>query len=419
MPDKCCVPGCKSNYNLPGKLISKDNVTVYHFPKDEKRKQLWLRKIPRKDFVVTKSSVVCIKHFVPKFVIRFSTSKRKTPGASPRLLKIPRLTDDAYPSIFFDETANCNIPAYLSDELRPERVSTPAKRQKKLDLLEQKQVDELCAQDEIRDLAHFKSEAATPPSPSWIFREDESKVSYWGVKYREDGSPYISVCIDISMDMTLKVKSTTKNIHTLQDIPCSRLSPYLDKGKLKSWTHWSMLLKNLMEKEIALSHKEQLMQACLILENLSKDESFSFPDSATFLKEQISLLSMKKNSYTPEMILWSFEVFSRNRNSYKFLRQTLTLPHPSVLFKLTVPFSMESGLQDSAVHEEYLRLKCSRLSERDRDSSLMLDEIHSACRVTFGGGKVHGKVQDGTEDATTAQVSIIPRLTSSYKGSEK
>lgn len=36
MPYDCCVPGCRSNYNL------KQSVTIFSFPKDSARAQTWL-----------------------------------------------------------------------------------------------------------------------------------------------------------------------------------------------------------------------------------------------------------------------------------------------------------------------------------------------------------------------------------------
>ncbi|GIY87334.1 retrovirus-related Pol polyprotein from type-1 retrotransposable element R2 [Caerostris extrusa] len=57
------VPCCRSNYD-PTVYIS-----CFQFPKEEDRKNLWLKKINRKDYSPSKNAVVCIKHFSDKFVI--------------------------------------------------------------------------------------------------------------------------------------------------------------------------------------------------------------------------------------------------------------------------------------------------------------------------------------------------------------
>ncbi|KAH1021989.1 hypothetical protein HUJ04_011465 [Dendroctonus ponderosae] len=53
MLDRCCVPGCKSNYT------GEEYTTVFHFPRDDQRKQQWLRNIHRENFIPSKFSVVC------------------------------------------------------------------------------------------------------------------------------------------------------------------------------------------------------------------------------------------------------------------------------------------------------------------------------------------------------------------------
>ena len=52
---------------------------------------MWLRKIPRKDYTPSKDSVVCIKHFVPEFVVTEDRAQRPDgtwlcmPRTSPKL----------------------------------------------------------------------------------------------------------------------------------------------------------------------------------------------------------------------------------------------------------------------------------------------------------------------------------------------
>jgi hypothetical protein len=69
MPEKCCVPECRSNY-LSEK---KDYVSMFKFPslKRAELRDKWLRNIPRKDFTPSSLSAVCIKHFRQEDVITF------------------------------------------------------------------------------------------------------------------------------------------------------------------------------------------------------------------------------------------------------------------------------------------------------------------------------------------------------------
>ena len=98
MPDKCCVVGCRSNY--ASKKSKTPYKSVFPFPKEEKRKALWLKKIQRQDYVVTQYSFVCIDHFSDYHIIRQDKYQRKDGSWVVIDRKKPSLTEDAFPSIF-------------------------------------------------------------------------------------------------------------------------------------------------------------------------------------------------------------------------------------------------------------------------------------------------------------------------------
>ena len=73
MVNKCCVYGCKSNYEVRTKAFMESKVKVPHvptfsFPKNETLRAAWIRKIANKNMNVTNNSRVCIKHFHEKDV---------------------------------------------------------------------------------------------------------------------------------------------------------------------------------------------------------------------------------------------------------------------------------------------------------------------------------------------------------------
>ena len=67
MVNKCCVPGCRSNYKIKK---GERSVTCFTFPIQEQLKEKWLRKIPRHNLKVSKYTVVGIKHFRESDVIK-------------------------------------------------------------------------------------------------------------------------------------------------------------------------------------------------------------------------------------------------------------------------------------------------------------------------------------------------------------
>ena len=96
MPLKCCVPGCKSNYKTEGETY----VTVFKFPTDEELCKKWIKNIPRDNWVPTKYSAVCVKHF-PESAISRSEKFRYSNGDWKEFTrKSPVLEPEAVPQIF-------------------------------------------------------------------------------------------------------------------------------------------------------------------------------------------------------------------------------------------------------------------------------------------------------------------------------
>ncbi len=102
------MPGCRSGYT---REETPATVTYHKFPlNNPSLLQKWLRKIPRKDYVPTKYSVVCSLHFIKSDFVTDSQDRRRAQKRSNTKLMRRRLMDDAIPSKF----PNC--PSYLSSE---------------------------------------------------------------------------------------------------------------------------------------------------------------------------------------------------------------------------------------------------------------------------------------------------------------
>lgn len=136
MPDRCCVPKCSSNYDK-----QKTYVSVFKFPKNVAEKELWCKKIPRKNWSPSDRSVVCAKHFRDCDIVRFDefTNRKGEKIQLPR--KNPKLKKNACPSIF----ENCS--KYLSEkELNP----GPSEAEK-LEKLNDMTVETFLENDKIKD----------------------------------------------------------------------------------------------------------------------------------------------------------------------------------------------------------------------------------------------------------------------------
>ena len=85
-----------------------------------------VKKIPRADYELTKNSVVCAVHFKEEFIVCYDEAKRDD-GSILRVKRSwPKVSEDAYPSIFPD------CPKYLSEEPASKRRK-PEKRREEAD----------------------------------------------------------------------------------------------------------------------------------------------------------------------------------------------------------------------------------------------------------------------------------------------
>ncbi|XP_055944706.1 uncharacterized protein LOC129975640 [Argiope bruennichi] len=112
MPSSCCVPNCRSNYTKKSPKVS-----VYQFPRDENAKRAWLSAINREDFVPTKYSKVCAKHFSDD---QFATFREAFNDRTGELIQVQlehrRLIPGAIPSLFPNSSEPSNSRENLEDK---------------------------------------------------------------------------------------------------------------------------------------------------------------------------------------------------------------------------------------------------------------------------------------------------------------
>nr|CAI5831743.1 unnamed protein product [Callosobruchus analis] len=63
MPFRCCVPGCNGNYSAAEK------VHIFSFPSEEVLRKKWASTIHRDNFIATKNSRVCERHFAQESIL--------------------------------------------------------------------------------------------------------------------------------------------------------------------------------------------------------------------------------------------------------------------------------------------------------------------------------------------------------------
>ena len=239
---------------LQGQLYTREKKnTLYSFSKDEVRKSLWLRKIPRKNFKPTKSSRVCIEHFSPEH-LEYETRFQRDDG-SWLIVKerIPTLTADAFPSIF----KNC--PSYFTDE-PPAKRKTPSARVCEQQQREEFAFQELLKDDLISDFDSFsKSFQAHFSSVHWMYRlnrptlpVDSSSTSKCNEYYTfynidenslDNGAPSIKVAIKVLSNMHIEVFISSERNSGLVKLPSAHIKWALNSNhELCTWTQFESLL---------------------------------------------------------------------------------------------------------------------------------------------------------------------------------
>ena len=92
MPNKCCVTGCRTNYQ------DGPNKPVFKFPDDPELSNKWVGFLNRRDYQISKYSEICINHFEEKYIfhhpkkIILNYSMKPIPTIHPHLIPLSLAT---------------------------------------------------------------------------------------------------------------------------------------------------------------------------------------------------------------------------------------------------------------------------------------------------------------------------------------
>ena len=399
MGRKCCVPGCRTNYEDESKF------SVFTFPKDDDLKRKWLRQIPR-ELEVTKQTVVCELHFLKEFVLREDAITRSdgTLLVVPR--KIPKLSKDAYPSIF------PNLPGYMSSLPRPKR-KCPDKRRQEVRQREEQAEKHLTEIYSIKDYDAFLVDSARflskySLSDVWMFQKGSDRCCFCLISWLE--ARPITTCVAIDRALKVSVFENGERIH----LQCLH-STEIESQFLTSWSGLQSLLNTVIsrnkEKEVAdILHHIDALKGCVV-------ESEEYPsDQVKLLIELLELLFSRQPRYSSDVLLLAFQIHAYSVKAYMFLRNSLLkLPHPSYLRKISSAYSVVSGVKEEQ-HFKFLKKKCELAHPKERLVVLMLDEIYISSQISYKCGELQGLAENcDLEEASTVQVFMISSLLSDSK----
>ena len=354
MPYKCCVVGCKGNYQNGPK------VRVFRFPKSEERRLKWQNAIHRDNFIPSDSSRVCEYHFTEQDFIWQSTQQDTKTGEIVSVkLNLPILKEHSIPSKF----PNC--PKYLSKTFTHRKS-----REEKLKELEEIQFHKGIEESKRESLIHkeltsFESfegfnnlfETFSLKEGWFNINKDTSKILFkiedtpgplitWAVKISSnlEISTYLyghPVSVQVFKQKTPFLFSSLDELRNLLDIIDSSVNVLpLDSEQDSNSENTGNTDEDPKYNDNTNNTKDTskinniLNFVSNLLKNLKVDDDI-LSQGLQFISEQINLRTLPKERYrysTTTMVFCSI-VYTISPHAYKYLRNhwPIILPHPETI----------------------------------------------------------------------------------------
>ena len=355
MVNKCAAFGCKTGYKNHEKL------PTFHFPHSKPDLfEKWTKFVNRADWIATKSSVLCVKHFEEKFILKGKRNKLNW-----SLHPIPTIHSELVniqPSLLPTSSTTRKAPKdrnYQADELPNFTLA-----------------------DTIRSFEDLEKIKCCPTGFS--FTKNEKYVWIFRIDFDETNFPLLKECIRID-----------KNLHV-------QLQYYGNPIPLPQW--------------FVKGHNAKLTRFSMLENFPPYIQSIVIEHPNSILKELQKIQHFKPNnpSFSVELIRYSLLLRYTSPQAYKLLVEQLPFPSFSSLEKI------QKGDVESITAAKSLLGK-GKLSQ---DCILMLDEMYLQKGTQFHGGKYVGADEDsnlykgimifrisGLKETVPTVVKVCPEVT--------
>ena len=363
MTKKCCIPGCKSNYDKRrkkreqvGSEENKENehprhVPVFRFPSDVNEKLRWVACIPRvkqEKILTQKDPVVCSRHW-PRDCRKTVVNGKSRPLDPP--------------SIFHGVPLSV-LPTPPAKPRSTTRTSATVRSTQEDELDAFKQSDSL-TWESLKVNLSMKTRTLRHPVNCFVVGNE---VQWILSSEMVNGIPRYSIRInqDLSYDA----------FHL--GIPCTITTLSRNRiNKLDAWSTIDEVVRFLHQKEN--SHHEDI------------------------LLEQMSNMRPQKvgeKLYSPETIMRDFDYYAHSRSMYRKLRKDLKLPSERTLQTLT---SKVSKVSDKI----FVKSVFANVTGRQKKCVILIDEIYIKKMMLYHGGSLYGKAVNNPELMTNSVLTII------------
>lgn len=412
MPNKCCVAGCRGNYKLGPR------VRIFMFPQEEELRKAWLRAIRREDFVPSKHSAVCERHFAEEDIIREKTRVKKAGNVVVSKLSNPRLRPGTIPTKYL------HCPDRVPGEAAAREDPDTGQKLPEADAMEAEPLGpvDTCATEEeadrilsMSDLAdHIRNE---PCSAFWLCIESSERISFLHIA--EDEAPWIKYSLVVKTDLTLTfhvVNTAVRKLGSSLYVPSVARSKKEVMGLLRSIEDWD----NDLNSSSQSLDKDLCKTICVLLGKLSAKPTEDKARAIQFFSEQLNLLTTKKEQrrYSVDFMVFSCILFTISPHAYKYIRcsGSITLPHPMTIQSICSSLGRSPQPEhQSATFLSYVAKRIPDLDGQQRFITVTVDEVHIEPYSEYKGVTVTDVPLAPTEVANSVYVLMAQSLTCQFK----
>lgn len=403
MTRRCCVPGCTSNCNSSIKKQGR-SITTFSFPKNEEKRKLWIRAIPRSNWVPCKTAVVCCKHFFAADIISHDKFLLPDGTIQPLALRNPKLKEDAVPSVF------PNLPKYLSKKEKHCRRD-PEERRNNIRERQSVVIDNVLRKDIIGNFQDLKTNYRDKVNLfKWDVKEFDNCMYFYMLNYEDFLSIENSIYIDNNLSVSVYVNGNLLSAHDLKWLFNSSL-------KLSRWSQLMNLLSHFKEQpevqsqntseSTMLNYNIKKSLEYLIKANvcLNEVDDFQYSKNIQILTDQLRQIVSKKVKYCTATVIMAFVVYSQSPSCYGLLREFFVLPHKRYLQSISSSLLVSPESENN--NKNYLMRVANNLSEMERIVILQVDEIYISPRLDYRASAVIGSASNNNELAKTVVTFMI------------
>ena len=377
---------------------------MHSFPTDTTRRNLWIRKIHRRDFSPTANTRVCSLHFHGNdFRLESKDTCNRLRGNP--VLRKRTLKEDAVPSIF------PNQPSYLSSTASEPRTShaTAESRRVSENSMLQLQVEQFELSEKIDSLddliVKFNSNNHIPGN--FFMRRCQNNNSLLFLSVNEDSSPpSVAASVLVHPDLSFLAWKGDCLVSDEDLSVCMQFT-----RRIYRLSDFQNLLSFLLNDD--LPDPIQSVISILLAYMNSNTRSDHENHKISFLIDQLKLLSVLPNqrSYSTSLLVSALVWHAHSPSCYRAMLRDgcIILPSERALRRLTGKFNISNDTMVS-----YLQNRRQKLNNFQATVSLVFDEIYVHQTIDYNQGSFSGLCNENGELATTVLCFMLNSLSGKY-----